>query len=207
MLHIQKAEEMNKYARMIENYTKTGNHVFLNYAHWCGACQMFLPEWKLFQNNASKQGINVIMIESSGYDDLPHANRTLYHKLSNDGQMYFPMVFVYVNGVKHLYEGERSALALQRFYTQHAAPKAASKAALKAAPKAALKAALKAAPKAASKAAPKAASKAASKAAPKAPKVSSKVKVGPKKGGQKVITTEQLQKTIDMFMKKHFKSV
>ncbi len=174
VLHIQKADEMKKYSSRLEKFTNKGNYIFLNYAHWCGACQIFLPEWKVFQSNASKQGINVVMIESSGYDQLPHVNSTLYNKLSNSGQMYFPMVFMYSNGKKYIYDGQRSAEGIQKFYDQTA----------------------KKSKPMSSKQQPKP----TSKPNPKPPAV--------KSGGySKTITPRSLQKTIDMLMKKHFKSL
>jgi len=175
LLHIQKDDQMKELSPRLENYTKNGNHIFLNYAHWCGACKMFMPQWSLFERMAGNNGLSIIKIESSGLSSLPYTNNHLYNKLSNEGQMYFPMVYLYVNGKRYFYEGARTAEDLQKFYESKAVASSVKKVSK---------------PPAAKKPVPKPVPKPAAKAA-----------TAKKPIKKKTPSTKSIQQTIDKFMK------
>jgi len=177
LLDIQKEDQMKQLSSRLDSYTQRGNHVFLNYAHWCGACQMFMPQWSLFEKLAVNNGVSIVKIESSGLSSLPYTNSSLYSKLSNSGQMYFPMVFMYVNGKRYFYEGPRTAEALQSFYQKKVAENAPKKAV----------------------GAKKATATTGAKKVAKSP--SSTKKASAPSAKKKIPSARSLQQTIDKFMK------
>ncbi len=114
VLHIQSDDGMTKKIDMMKNCTKEGCFIVLNYASWCGACHAFMPEWVKFEKHAPK-GVKLIKVESSAYTSLPYQQPGLYKKLTDKGNLYFPMIIMFVDGKKYMYKGERSAEALKTF--------------------------------------------------------------------------------------------
>jgi thiol-disulfide isomerase/thioredoxin len=90
--------------------------IVFNFAVWCGACQAFMPEWNKFQSKYSKSVDRIYKVESKSYtQELRQSDPQAFNTLTANGELYFPMVIIFVYGKKHLYDGSRTAEDLASF--------------------------------------------------------------------------------------------
>ena len=144
-IRLEKEQHVDaKSTQEILDKTSRGNSVVLNHWTQCGHCIMFKPEWEKFRKDmVGEKELTLISIEMSAARPLFSNSAILQNKLSDQGQLYFPMIIVFVDGKKYMYQGERTAEALKKFYEAKrtvAKPRAAVVAKPKAQPKAQSKA-------------------------------------------------------------------
>ena len=102
------------------------NSILLNYAHWCGHCTVFKPEWDkiVIQMKKIKGAPHVVQIENSAHEKIHNKDKKLYsHITKNNGELYYPMIIVYKkvgDKVQKIhYEGERTADKVMDFVKGH----------------------------------------------------------------------------------------
>ena len=110
--HITTPDQLSQSVTMIKKCSKSGCTVILSHSRWCSHCIAFKPQWDIFEKNPGK-GVDTISIEADSYKNgiVPD----LYKLLSDNNQMYYPMIILFVDGKRYLYNGERSAVALKSF--------------------------------------------------------------------------------------------
>lgn len=110
-----------KNRRTLKNQRKPVT-IGLIHASWCGHCQMLLPEWKKMK--ASMRGANYNYLEIEDSD--PHKDRKIAlvnsrlkgDKLAVNG---YPTIYKVHNGKLEYYQGERTAHAMQKWFSDGAA--------------------------------------------------------------------------------------
>lgn len=84
--------------------------VTLYYAHWCGHCQVFKPEWAKLEKNVEehnkKVGKGIIKCVSKEDSQMTEADKA---KISG-----FPTIVITKNGKSYTYQGERKADQIMR---------------------------------------------------------------------------------------------
>lgn len=107
--------------------------LLLIHAKWCGACKMYLPEWKKFARKVKESDeFQLLAIEDSVFKQLPAKD---YKFLAGKEDMYYPKLAVYRTTAKGtlkrtLYEGDRSPEALLELIGKAPKPAKAPKARL-----------------------------------------------------------------------------
>jgi len=112
-MEIKNSSEMKKALPALKKSMSDGCTVILNHSEHCFHCIKFMPEWNRFEKSQQGSLVKIIKIEGSAYG--PDIDPELYRKLSDNLHMYFPMVIVFVNGTRYMYDGPRSSAALTAF--------------------------------------------------------------------------------------------
>lgn len=115
IVSVNNPDQMQSHIKNIMVCSENKCVIVFNFAHWCGACQMFMPEWLKFEALHNKSVDHIFKIESSSYQHLPYSNVGAYKHLTANGELYFPMIILYINGKKYMYEGSRTAADLKSF--------------------------------------------------------------------------------------------
>jgi thiol-disulfide isomerase/thioredoxin len=96
--------------KKLETSLNGNNVIILLHAKWCGWCQQFRPEWNKFVNQ-HKNNENLLVVEVES-DQLERLNKSVRDKLVKNENIGFPTIFLFKNGSKYKYEGERTSSAL-----------------------------------------------------------------------------------------------
>jgi len=96
--------------KKLETSLKDSNVIVLLHARWCGWCLKFRPEWDKFVNQ-HKNNENLLVVEVES-DQLERLNKSVRDKLVENESIGFPSIFLFKNGNKYKYEGERTSSAL-----------------------------------------------------------------------------------------------
>ena len=85
--------------------------VVLWHAHWCGHCQAFMPEWRVFMDK-STGSVVVVEIEHAVIGVLEKEDPQLFKELGGHKVQGFPTVMSVKKGVQTPYSGARTAAGL-----------------------------------------------------------------------------------------------
>lgn len=105
--------------KKLQSLISSKNTILLNYATWCGHCEIFKSEWEQLKKSVGKD-INMVQIESDALTKLQQDKKTYKRVTPKDGMVYFPMIIIFIkkNGKaseKKIYDGNRSAIDLNEF--------------------------------------------------------------------------------------------
>jgi len=112
-MHINSSKELKASTEKLQGLMTKGCTVVLNHSEYCGHCHAFMPEWNKFERASKGTPVKVVKIEGSAYSEA--VEPSLFKKLSDNSQLYFPMVIVFIYGKRFLYQGERTASSLKQF--------------------------------------------------------------------------------------------
>lgn len=101
------------------------NILLLNYATWCGHCNVFKPEWDLLKQDKKLKNTLFIEIESVALNKINSIDKKLYNRLiPSNKSVYFPMVVMYFKDkdtnktLKTIYDGINSKQAIEDFVSK-----------------------------------------------------------------------------------------
>jgi len=80
----------------------------LFHANWCGHCKTFLPEWRKFAKEISKDA----QVKVADYEQQTSPDFEKFAKINGNTINGYPTVKITVNGTEYEYNNERTAEAL-----------------------------------------------------------------------------------------------
>jgi len=120
---------ISKLKKLLSNKNKN-NIILLNYASWCGHCNVFKPEWESLKIDKKLKKTLFVEIESSALNKINSIDKNLYNKLIPiNKSLYFPMILMYFKNKennkisKTLYSGVNNKIAIEEFLLKKLAKK------------------------------------------------------------------------------------